>query len=97
MASALIAGLTAWFFLLGPGATATVPSVQGRTQAEAVSAVHKAALDPTVTEAFSETVPTGVVISADPGPGSTVRPRVRRGARGVQGPGAVCRAARSSG
>ena len=65
--------LTAWFFLLGPGATATVPSVQGRTQAEAVSAVRKAALDPKVTEAFSEKVPTGVVISTDPGAGQTVR------------------------
>jgi len=73
LASALIAGLTAWFFLLGPGATATVPSVQGRTQAEAVSAVRKAALDPKVTEAFSEKVPTGVVISTDPGAGQTVR------------------------
>ena len=78
----------------GPGATATVPSVQGRTQAQAVSAVHQAALDATVTQAFSETVPTGVVVSADPGPGSTLRRGVRRGARGVQGPGAVCRAAR---
>ena len=73
LASALIAGLTAWFFLLGPGATATVPSVQGRTQAEAVSAVRKAALDPKVTEAFSEKVPTGVVISTDPAAGQTVR------------------------
>jgi len=73
VASALIAGLTAWFFLLGPGATATVPSVQGRSQSEAVSAVRKAALDPKVTEAFSEKVPTGVVISTDPGAGTTVR------------------------
>ena len=72
VASALVAGLTAWFFLIGPGATATVPSVQGRTQAEAVSAVRTAALDPTVSETFSEKVPKGVVISADPIPGSNV-------------------------
>jgi len=72
LASALVAGLTAWFFLIGPGATATVPSVQGRTQAEAVNAVRTAALDPTVTETFSEKVPKGVVISADPIPGSNV-------------------------
>jgi serine/threonine-protein kinase len=71
-AAVLIAALTAWFFLLGPGATATVPSVQGRTQAEAVSAVRTASLDPKVTEAFSEKVPKGVVISASPGPGSSV-------------------------
>ncbi len=73
VAAVLIAALTGWFFLLGPGATATVPSVQGRTQAQALSAVHQAALDATVTQAFSETVPTGVVVSADPGPGSTLR------------------------
>jgi eukaryotic-like serine/threonine-protein kinase len=73
VASALIAGLSAWFFLLGPGATATVPSVQGRTQSEAVSAVRKAALDPKVTQAFSEKVATGVVISTDPAAGTTVR------------------------
>ena len=73
VASALIAGLTAWFFLLGPGATATVPSVQGRTQSEAVSAVRTAALDPKVTQAFSEKVAAGVVISTDPAAGTTVR------------------------
>ncbi len=72
-ASVLIAALSAWFFLLGPGATATVPAVQGRTQAEAVSAVRQASLDANVSQAFSETVPTGVVVSADPGPGRTVR------------------------
>ncbi|MFL6170981.1 MAG: PASTA domain-containing protein, partial [Ornithinibacter sp.] len=72
-ASALVAALTGWFFLLGPGATATVPSVQGRTQSEAVSAVHQAALDATVSQAFSETVPAGVVVSADPRPGNTMR------------------------
>ena len=49
-----------------------MPSVQGRTQAEAVSAVRTAALDPTVSETFSEKVPKGVVISADPIPGSNV-------------------------
>jgi len=71
-AAALVAALSAWFFLLGPGATATVPSVQGRTQAEAVATVRDAALDPTVTEAFSEKVPAGVVVSTDPAAGSSV-------------------------
>jgi serine/threonine-protein kinase len=72
-ASVLIAAVTAWFFLLGPGASTTVPSVQGRTQAQAVSALQNASLDPNVQQAFSEKVPKGTVISADPGPGSTVR------------------------
>jgi serine/threonine-protein kinase len=72
-AAVLIAALSGWFFLLGPGASATVPSVQGRTSAEAVSAVRTAALDPKLSEAFSEKVPAGVVVSASPGPGSTVQ------------------------
>ena len=73
VASALVAALTAWFFVLGPGAMATVPSVQGRAQAEAVTAVRTASLDPTVTEAFDEKVPKGTVVSVEPGPGIELR------------------------
>lgn len=72
-ASALVAALSAWFFLLGPGAAATVPSVQGRDRSSAMSAVRTAALDPKVSEAFDEKVARGVVISVDPGPGTTLR------------------------
>ena len=72
-ASALVAAITAWFFVLGPGATATVPSVQGRAQAEAVAAVRTASLDPRVSEAFDEKVPKGVVVSVQPTPGTEVR------------------------
>ena len=72
-ASALVAALSAWFFLLGPGATATVPSVQGREQAAAVSAVRSASLDPKVSESFDEKVAKGVVISVKPGPGTNLR------------------------
>ena len=73
LASALLAALTAWFFLVGPGALATVPSVQGRGQAEAVSAVRTASLDPTVTQAFDEKVPKGTVVSVAPRPGTELR------------------------
>ena len=72
-ASALVAAITAWFFVLGPGAMATVPSVQGRSQADAVAAVRTASLDPRVTEAFDEKVPKGTVVSVAPGPGTDVR------------------------
>ncbi len=72
-ASALVAAITAWFFVLGPGATATVPSVQGRTQTEAVAAVRTASLDPRVSEAFDEKVPQGVVVSVQPAAGTEVR------------------------
>ncbi len=73
VASALIAALTAWFFILGPGAMATVPSVEGSTQAEAVSAVSEANLSAQVTEAFDESVPKDQVISTDPAAGDTIR------------------------
>ena len=50
-----------------------MPSVQGRTQSEAVSAVRTAALDPKVTEAFSEKVPRAWSSRPTPPPGTTVR------------------------
>ena len=73
VAVVLVAAVSAWFLLLGPGATATVPKVQGVGQAEAVDAVRTAGLDPRVTQAFDEKVPVGVVISTDPGAGASVR------------------------
>jgi serine/threonine-protein kinase len=73
LGSALVAALTAWFFFLGPGATATVPSVVGRAQAEAVDAVRAASLQPSVSETFDEKVPAGQVVSVDPAAGRTVQ------------------------
>jgi serine/threonine-protein kinase len=73
IASVLLAAATAWFFFLGPGAMATVPSVLERTQAQAVSALESAHLDPTVSEAFSEDVAKGTVMGVDPGVGASVR------------------------
>ena len=49
-----------------------MPSVVGRTQAQAVTAVRTASLDPQVTEAFDEKVPKGEVVRADPAPGTSV-------------------------
>ena len=71
-ASVLVAALTAWFFLLGPGATATVPSVLDRPLEQAVTAVEQANLDSTVSEAFSEDVAAGTVLAVDPAVGATV-------------------------
>ena len=69
VAAAAVAG---WFFLLGPGATATVPSVVDRPQEQAVAAVEQADLTANVSEAFSEDVPGGTVMSVEPGVGDTV-------------------------
>ncbi len=73
LVAALLAAATGWFFLLGPGATTTVPSVLDRPQAQAVAALRDAHLDPTVAQAFSETVAAGTVVQVDPGVGASVR------------------------
>lgn len=73
LASALIAAATAWFFLLGPGASTTVPAVKGKTESAAIQSLTAAKLDPTVTQAFDEKVPKGTVVSVDPTAGTTVR------------------------
>ena len=70
--SMLLAAATAWFFFLGPGASATVPSVLDRPQDQAVTALDQAHLTASVTEAFSEEVPAGTVMAVDPGVGETV-------------------------
>ncbi len=71
--SVLLAAAVSWFFLLGPGATALVPSVLDRPQDQAMTAVRAAHLDPTVSEAFSEDVTAGTVMAVRPGVGSSVR------------------------
>ncbi|WP_249138619.1 Stk1 family PASTA domain-containing Ser/Thr kinase [Phycicoccus avicenniae] len=70
--SVLLAAATAWFFLLGPGASSTVPSVVDRPQEQAMTAVEEASLTAAVQEAFSEDVAAGTVISVAPGVGDTV-------------------------
>lgn len=69
----LLAAVAGWFFLLGPGASETVPVVAGTPRDAAVAAVRAAHLDPTVRDTFSETVPPGTVISSDPRAGTTAR------------------------
>ncbi|MGL5818433.1 MAG: Stk1 family PASTA domain-containing Ser/Thr kinase [Phycicoccus sp.] len=73
LASATLAAVTAWFFVLGPGAAATVPAVAGLTQEAAVEQVQAAHLDATVVEDFSEDAAAGQVMRVQPGPGTTVR------------------------
>ncbi|MGL4175718.1 MAG: Stk1 family PASTA domain-containing Ser/Thr kinase, partial [Dermatophilaceae bacterium] len=72
-ASAALAAVTAWFFILGPGAAATVPAVAGLTRAAAIDDVRSAHLNATVVEDFSEDAAAGQVLRVQPGPGTTVR------------------------
>jgi len=82
----LLAAATAlWFFVAGPGATTTVPTVKGLTTQAAERALNLAHLTPKVVRAFDETVKAGVVIASDPatgrevGQGSTVTLTVSQG------------------
>jgi beta-lactam-binding protein with PASTA domain/tRNA A-37 threonylcarbamoyl transferase component Bud32 len=82
----LLAAATAlWFFIAGPGATTTVPTVRGLTTQAAERALHLAHLTPKVVRAFDEKVKAGVVIASDPavgrevGRGSTVTLTVSQG------------------
>ena len=73
LAVAVLAGAAAWWFLAGPGSPTVVPPLQGKTFAQAQSALSTAHLDAHRVDAFSESVPKGVVISTDPVAGQQVR------------------------
>lgn len=66
-------GLVAWYFLAGPGSPTTVPKVAGMTYDAASARLSDADLTPSRTDAFSESVAKGEVISADPAAGSSTR------------------------
>lgn len=72
MLLAFAAGAAAWWFVLGPGATTTIPTVASLSQDAAVSALQAAHLDAHVTPVFSETVAKGVVVDSDPRAGGTL-------------------------
>ena len=81
----LAAATAAWFFLVGPGASTTVPKVTGLTTAAAQRALTSANLTAKVLRSFDETVKAGVVMATDPpagrevGRGSTVTLTVSQG------------------
>jgi beta-lactam-binding protein with PASTA domain/tRNA A-37 threonylcarbamoyl transferase component Bud32 len=82
----LLAAATALWFIAGPGATTTVPTVRGLTTQAAERALHLAHLTPKVVRSFDEKAKAGVVIASDPpagrevGQGSTVTLTVSQGA-----------------
>ena len=88
----LVAAAAGWFLLLGPGATATVPSVVGRTQAQAVTAVRTASLDPAGHRGLRREGAEGRGRPGRPRAGRVGAPRLRRRPRRVQGAREVCRA-----
>jgi serine/threonine-protein kinase len=66
----LVGGAT---YTLSSALYTTVPGVLGQSQAQAVSVLDAAGLQGRFTEVFSESVPAGQVIAADPGVGQRVR------------------------
>ncbi|GAA3820383.1 Stk1 family PASTA domain-containing Ser/Thr kinase [Cellulomonas soli] len=69
-----LAGLGTWWYgAFGPGAYTTVPAIVGQDEATATDLLTGAGLGADPTAAFDDTVPQGVVISADPGVGEDVR------------------------
>ncbi|EWS99971.1 serine/threonine protein kinase [Intrasporangium oryzae NRRL B-24470] len=71
VATLLVAGAT-WWFTAGPGGTTVVPGVVNQTLAVASKAVEQASLRADSREAFSEQVPKGKVMSAQPAAGTEV-------------------------
>ena len=71
LATFLVAGAT-WWFTAGPGGTTIVPGVVNQTLAAATQRLEVASLAAEPSEAFSEKVAKGKVISAQPAAGTEV-------------------------
>ncbi|WP_432562817.1 Stk1 family PASTA domain-containing Ser/Thr kinase [Kineococcus sp. SYSU DK003] len=69
---AVAAGLS-WYFLAGPGAYTTTPSVAGRSPQEARAQLQAAGLDVEEQQGYSDTVAEGLVVQTDPAAGDRVR------------------------
>lgn len=66
--------LTGWYFMAGPGQRVDVPKITGRNYKEATKVLSSKGLTSKKTEAYSDSVPSGVVISTDPDPGTSIHP-----------------------
>jgi beta-lactam-binding protein with PASTA domain len=70
---AVLLAVAATSYLLSGAVYATVPAVLGQTQAQAVTTLDGVGLQGHFSQAFSETVPAGQVISTDPAVGQRVQ------------------------
>ena len=71
--AALLATGAGWFFGMGPGAAATVPSVANKTVAEARQLLGAAGFRSTTSDVFDDDVPTGLVVGSEPEAGTEIR------------------------
>jgi serine/threonine-protein kinase len=71
--AALLATGAGWFFGMGPGAAATIPSVANKTVAQAQQLLSDAGFRSTTSDVFDDDVPTGMVVGSEPGAGTEIR------------------------
>lgn len=76
LAILLAVALTAvlWYFRAGPGKRVTIPAVAGQTYEQALSSLREEGLTARRRNVYSDTVPSGSVVSTDPGGGGRVHP-----------------------
>ena len=71
--AALLATGAGWFFGMGPGAAAAVPSVANKTVAQAQQVLSGVGFRSTTSDVFDDQVPTGLVVGSEPAAGTEIR------------------------
>ncbi|TNB73217.1 PASTA domain-containing protein [Arthrobacter sp. BB-1] len=71
--AALLATGAGWFFGMGPGAAATIPSVANKTVAQAQQLLADAGFRSTTRDIFDDDVPSGLVVASEPAAGTEIR------------------------
>lgn len=71
--AALLATGAGWFFGMGPGAAATIPSVANKTVAQAQQLLDEAGFRSTTKDIFDDDVPSGLVVGSEPAAGAEIR------------------------
>jgi beta-lactam-binding protein with PASTA domain len=69
---ASLAGATGWYFGAGPGSLASIPSVAGKTEAEATAALTEAGFEVTADSRYDVEVAQGLASGTDPDAGALV-------------------------
>ncbi|WP_310113918.1 Stk1 family PASTA domain-containing Ser/Thr kinase [Pseudarthrobacter oxydans] len=71
--TALLATGAGWFFGMGPGAAASIPSVANKTVAQAQQLLSEAGFRSTTRDVFDDEVPSGLVVGSEPAEGTEIR------------------------
>jgi serine/threonine protein kinase/beta-lactam-binding protein with PASTA domain len=71
--AALLATGAGWFFGMGPGAAASIPSVANKTVAQAQQLLSDAGFRSVTRDVFDDDVPSGLVVGSEPAEGAEIR------------------------